>query len=279
VNPAKTIASWNFGSDWFYNRTYLGAYPAACSGAPTPLANGYLSCVLHAYASSSRLYATTGSGVAKITGNNYCVSSDGTANFGLTSVGKATSCAGITYTSPGTFPMPVSLFKFGTPPLATDGKGCQAGVLFALQPTAKWITTGSSKHPSKHPNVFRSADAFAVWEGMTLDLNRGAALSVASHPAGGWAANVAAPAAFSNYYRDPVYNDYAYILHYYYDHNQAYALSIDRPGGQQSAFTYVTGNELDIRVNAVPTAGSVSPVSKPVPYPLPNPCPVFPTNV
>ncbi|HEY1977883.1 MAG TPA: hypothetical protein VGG89_15125 [Candidatus Baltobacteraceae bacterium] len=279
INPAKTQGVWNFGSDWFYNPAYLGAYPSLCSGVPTPLANGYLSCVLASYATTSRLYATAGSGVTKVSGSNYCVSSDGSANFGFTNVKTATSCAGITYTSPSTSPMPVALFKYGTPPQSKDGKGCDAGFLFGLPPNTNWISTGSSKHPSKHPNVFASADAFAVWKGLALELNRGAALSTSSHPAGGWAANFASPAAFSNYYNDPLSNEYAYILHYYYDHNQSYALSYDEPGGQASAFAYVTGNALDIRINAVPTAAAVIPSATPVPFPVPNPCPVFPTGV
>lgn len=279
INPSKTQGVWNFGSDWFYNPAYLGAYPSVCSGVPTPLANGYLSCVLAAYATRSRLYATAGAGVTNVSGSNYCVSSDGSANFGFTDVKTATSCAGITYTSPSTSPMPVALFKYGTPPQPKDGKGCDAGFLFGLPPNTNWISTGSSKHPSKHPNVFASADAFAVWKGVALDLNRGAALSTSSHPAGGWAQNLASPAAFRNFYNDPLFNQYAYILHYYYDHNQSYALSYDEPGGQASAFAYVTGNAIDIRINAVPTAAAVKPSATPVPFPLPNPCPVFPTNV
>lgn len=279
INPAKTQGVWNFGSDWFYNPAYLGAYPSACSGVPTPLANGYLSCVLHAYAAATRLYATAGSGVAGVSGSNYCVSSDGSANFGVANEKTATSCAGVTYTSPSTSPMPVALFKYGTPPQPKDGKGCDAGFLFGLPPNTNWISTGSSKHPSKHPNVFASADAFAVWKGLALDLNRGAALSTGSHPAGGWPANFASPATFSNYYNDPLSNEYAYLLHYYYDHNQAYALSYDEPGGQAAAFAYVTGNAIDIRINAVPTAAAVTPSATPVPFPLPNPCPVFPTGV
>ncbi|HZY99675.1 MAG TPA: hypothetical protein VFE36_08885 [Candidatus Baltobacteraceae bacterium] len=279
INPAKAQGAWNFGSDWFYNPAYLAPYPTACSGVPTPLANGYLSCVLAAYQKKSRLYATAGSGVSKVSGSNYCVSSDGSANFGFTKVGTATSCAGITFSSPGTFAMPISLFKYGTPPVSSDGKGCDAGFLFGLPPNNKWITSGSSKHPSKHPNVFGTADAFAIWKGLAIDLNRGAALSTGSHPAGGWAQNFASPAAFSDYYNDPVYNDYAYVMHYYYDHHQSYALSYDEPGGQASAFAYVTGNALDIMVNPVPTAAAISPVSTPAPYPLPSPCTVFPTNV
>lgn len=279
INPAKAQGGWNFGSDWFYNPAYLGAYPSVCSGVPTPLANGYLSCVLAAYQTTSRLYATAGSGVAKVTNANYCVSSDGSANFGFTSVGTSTSCAGITYTSPNTKPMPIALFEYGTPPQPKDGRGCDAGFLFGMPPNSSWINTGPGKKPSKHPNVFLNADAFAVWKGIAIDLNRGAALSTGAHPAGGWAQNFASPAAFSNYYNDPLYNDFAYIVHYYYDHNQSYALSYDEPGGQASAFAYVTGNAIDIRVNAVPTAAAVSPVATPVPFPLPSPCPVFPTNV
>lgn len=275
INPAKAQGAWNFGSDWFYNPAYLSPSPSVCSGVPTPLANGYLSCVLASYHTTSRLYATAGSGVSKASGANYCVSSDGSANFGFTNVKTATSCAGITYSSPNTFAMPVALFKYGTPPVPSDGKGCDAGFLFGLPPNNNWISKGKGKHQ----NVFGTPDAFAVWKGLALDLNRGAALSTGSHPAGGWAQNLASPAAFSDYYNDPVYNDYAYILHYYYDHNQSYALSYDEPGGQASAFAYVTGNAIDIRVNAVPTAAAVSPLSAPVPYPLPSPCPPFPTNV
>jgi hypothetical protein len=275
INPSKTQGAWNFGSDWFYNPAYLSPYPSACSGVPAPPANGYLSCVLASYQTTSRLYVTAGSGVSKVSGANYCVSSDGSANFGFTNVKTATSCAGIKYSSHGTFAMPVALFKYGTPPVASDGKGCDAGFLFGMPPNANWISKGKGKHQ----NVFATPDAFAVWKSLALDLNRGAALSTGSHPAGGWAQNFASPAAFSNYYNDPVDNDYAYILHYYYDHNQAYALSYDEPGGQASAFAYVTGNAIDIRVNAVPTAAAVSPVSSPVPYPIPNPCTTFPTNV
>jgi hypothetical protein len=275
INPAKAQGAWNFGLDWFYNPAYLSPYPPACSGVPTPLANGYLSCVLAAYQTTSRLYATAGSGVSKVSGSNYCVSSDGSANFGFTSVKTGTSCAGITFSSPNTFAMPIALFKYGTPPLPSDGKGCQAGFLFGLPPNNNWISKGRGKHA----NVFGTADALAVWKGLALDLNRGAALSASKHPVGGWAANFASPAAFGNYYNDPFYNDYAFVLHRYYDHNQAYALSYDEPGGQASAFAYVRGNAIYIKVNRVPTAASVSPVSAPVPFPTPNPCPVFPTNV
>lgn len=275
INPAKAQGAWNFGSDWFYNPSYLGPYPSVCSGVPTPLADGYLSCVMAAYQTKSRLYATAGAGATGVSGSNYCVSSDGSANFGFTKV-SGTSCAGITYSSPGTLAMPIALFKYGTPPKPNLGKGCDAGFLFGLPPNTNWITKGKGK---KSGSVFATADAFAIWKGLALDLNRGAALSTGSHPAGGWAQNFASPAAFSNYYNDPMYNDYAYIMHYYYDHNQSYALSYDEPGGQASAFTYVTGNAIYIKVNEVPAAAAVSPASTPAPFPIPSPCPVFPTNV
>jgi hypothetical protein len=254
----------------------LGPYPAQCSGLPTPLAYGYLSCVLNSYATTPRLYATVGSGVSKVSGDNYCVTSDGSANFGFTDVGSATSCTGITYTSPNMHAMPVALFTYGTPPVSKDGTGCDAGFLFGLPPNNNWITTGKGKHSA---NVFATPDAFAVWKGLAIDLNRGAALSTNAHPAGGWAQNFASPAAFGNYYTDPLYNTYAYVLHRYYDNHQSYALAYDEPGGQASAFTYVTGDALAITVNPVPTAAAVSPVASPVPYPIPSPCAVLPTNV
>jgi hypothetical protein len=278
INPSKAQGAWNFGNDWFYNPVYIGSYPPQCTGVPTPLANGYLSCVLAAYASTSHLYATAGSGVKGVSGANYCVSSDGSANFGFTNVQSAKSCKHITYKSPNTFAMPIALFKYGTPPTSKDGAGCDAGFLFGLPPNNNWIGKGHGKK-NRHANVFATADAFAVWKGLALDLNRGAALSNASHPAGGWAQNFASPVPFTDYYDDPLYNAYAYVLHYYYDHHQSYALSYDEPGGQASAFKYVTGNAIYLTVNPVPTAAAVSPVSSPVPYPTPSPCTTFPTNV
>ncbi|HKE36890.1 MAG TPA: hypothetical protein VKB39_05640, partial [Candidatus Baltobacteraceae bacterium] len=182
VNPAKTQGVWNFGSDWFYNPAYLGAYPSVCSGVPTPLADGYLSCVLGAYQTKSRLYATAGAGVAGVSNSNYCVSSDGSGNFGFTKVAGA-SCAGIKYSSHGTLAMPIALFKYGTPPKPNLGKGCDAGFLFGMPPNTNWIAKGKGK---KSGGVFATADAFAVWKGLALDLNRGAALATGSHPAGGW---------------------------------------------------------------------------------------------
>jgi hypothetical protein len=206
--------------------------PAICP-AGTP-ANGYLTCVLNAYNTSlagARLFQTSGIGANSVSGDNYCATSDGSANFTFTDVGTATNCASATPkagVSPNPFQMPIQEFTYGVAPAADGGGGCTQAILFS-QP---W---GNANVGTSH--IFATADAFALWKGVSADLNRGTMLTTSmNHPVG-----VTSP-SMSLFFQDPLFNVYARIVHTYFNGNLAYALAYDDLGGFESGLIWQPAN-------------------------------------
>ena len=241
---------------------------------PTPtfcpvgtLSTGYLSCVLGAYnAGTSRLFQTSGIGASGVTGDNYCVSSTDAANFTMLDVGTATSCPGTAKAgvSPNPILMPIQEFTFGYVSAPdVPGGACQTALLFG-QP---W---GNANVGSGH--VFATADAFALWKDISADLNRGTMLSTGTHPVG------AGNPSMSLFFKDPMYNTYAQVVHTYFNGNLAYALAYDDLGNFESGQKFQTGNSINVRINAVPTT-SASPTPNLGTYPSPSTCPALPTGI
>jgi hypothetical protein len=237
--------------------------PAQCPSAPSTY--GYLSCVLSAYQTTPELYESSQvEGVIGVSGDNYCAGSDGSSNFTFTDVGPATSCGTATpnpSVSPNPFDMPVQEFTYGVPPGST---GCTQNILFGQPWGNAYVGAGQ---------LFATADAFAMWKALGVDLNRGAALSALPHPVGG------SSPSMSLFFGDPLFNEYAYLIHYYFNNNLAYALAFDDSGGFESGVTWNSGDPINVRINAVPTATSVTPAATPSPLPVPSPCPPLPLNV
>jgi hypothetical protein len=226
------------------------------------------------YQATPRLYANLNlSGALGATTDSYCASSDGT-NFYFTDITKLgqSTCSGISPSSADTFEMPAQLFEEGTAS-AADGGGCQVAILFGLPFGNSWIDAGSTGG-----HLFKNGDAFALWKSLAVELDRGTALSTGTHIVGGWPQNPP-PAPFSDYYNDPLFNEYAYILHYYYDQHRVYALAYDEPGDQFAGFGYNAGDSLYIRVNAVPAASGAAAPTTPEPSPTPPACAPLPTDV
>jgi hypothetical protein len=261
VAPKDSVAFTSFQWNLFALSAYLPSPTPAFCPASTP--NGYLSCVLASYNTSlsqARLFTTAGIGASGVTGHNYCATSDGTSNFLFTDVGSATSCSSATpnplAASPNPFKMPIQEFTYGSAP-ASDGGGFTQNILFS-QP---W---GNANVGSGH--IFATADAFALWKDLTADLNRGTMLTATqSHPVG-----LTSP-SMSLFFQDPLYNQYAYVIHEFFDSNLAYALAYDDLGAFESGVIWQPGDSINVRINAVPAASSVTPISAPVPVPLPSP--------
>lgn len=252
------------------------------STLPSPVPNicpagsrtyGYLTCLLNAYhtpLSGARLFQTSSLGINGVTGDNYCATSDGSSNFTFTDVGNAASCASATPNpsapSPNPFQMPVQEFTYGIQPGAA---ACKLDLLFSQPWGTAYVGNG---------NLFATMDAFAMWKALTSDINRGTMLTTSRvHPVG-----VTSP-VMGDFFTDPMYNQYAQVVHTYFDNNLAYALAYDDLGTPNFASALVMPPSpvaIDVRINAVPAASSVMPASPPIPVPSPAPaCSALPPNV
>jgi hypothetical protein len=264
VAPKDSVTFTSFPWNLFALSANLPAPAPAICGSATP-ANGYLSCVLNAYntpLAGARLYQTAGIG-ALPSGDHYCATSDGAANFIFTDVGGATNCASATPTGAAPIQMPIQEFTYGVPPAADGGGGCKEAILFS-QP---W---GNGNVGPGH--LFATGDSFALWKGLGADLNRGTALTTAmTHPVG-----VTMP-SLNIFFQDPLFNTYAQIVHTYFNGNLAYALAYDDLGGFESGLTLASGGSINVRINQIPTASSST--VAPTPVSAPNPCPALPTGV
>ena len=269
VAPKDSVAFTSFQWNLFALAANLPAPPPAiCPGTP---ANGYLTCVLNAYNTSlagGRLFQTSGIGANGVSGDNYCATSDGSANFKFTDVGTATNCATATPkagVNPNPFQMPIQEFTYGVGPVPDvgAGAGCTQAILFS-QP---W---GNANVGAGH--IFGTADAFALWKGVSADLNRGTMLATSStHPVG-----VTNP-SMSLFFQDPLFNTYAQIVHTYFNGNLAYALAYDDLGTFESGLIWQPGHSINVRINQIPAAASTS--TAPTAVAVPNPCPALPINV
>ncbi len=261
---APQAAVGNSGFQW-----NVLASPAPC---PTTNANGYLGCVLSAYDTTlakGRLFVTKGYGVANVSGDHYCATSDGTTSFKFTDVGNAAESCGNATANPSptngaiaSFTINVQNFTYGVPPAKQENGNpdiCVPNLLFSqpwgetavdnqsiTQPDGTIINTGTG-------NLFEYPDAFAMWKAISADLNRGAMLTTAvTHPVG-----IKSP-TMSAFFQDPQYNKYAYLIHYYFDANKAYALAYDDLGGFESGLTWSTGDSINIRINLIPGAAGAT---------------------
>jgi hypothetical protein len=265
VSPNGSVSRTSFQWNLFALSSYIPAPTPSICPAGTP-ANGYLTCVLNAYNTSlagARLFQTSGIGASNVSGDNYCATSDGSANFTFTDVGTVTSCASAT---PKTgvpvnpFHMPIQEFTYG---MAPGNSGCTQAILFS-QPWGN-AQVGANQ-------IFGTADAFALWKGVSADLNRGTMLTTSmTHPVG-----VTNP-SMNIFFQDPLFNTYAQIVHTYFNGNLAYALAYDDLGNFESGLTWQPGNPINVRINQIPTAATGS--SVPSPVPVPSTCPALPINV
>lgn len=269
ISPAQSHSNSSFQWNLFALNQYVPSpIPTACG---TTLNNGYLGCVLTAYnttLSNARLFRTNGIGAISPSGDNYCVQSDGTANFIFTDVGAATTCVGATpnpspLNSPNPFKMPIQELEYGIAPIPA-GQGCTDAILFATP----WGDGANAQLGPGSTNIFATDDAFALWKDVTADLNRGSMLTTGQpHPVG-----LNNP-SMSVFFQDPMYNVYAQVVHTYFNNNLAYALPYDDLGAWESGVIWHTGNAINVRINAVPTASTVS--AAPVPVPEPATCPTL----
>jgi hypothetical protein len=264
VNP-QNASPLGFPDNLFAMNKYAPETSSPCTSVNWSTAtDGYLTCVMTSYKTTARLYESSEvAGVIGTSGDNYCASSDGSTKFTFTDVGSAASCASPSPTpkpSSTTIDMSVQEFTYGE---LTPNDGCTTNLLFGLP----WgnAQVGASQ-------IFTTPDGFAMWKALGVDLNRGVALATTTyHPVGG------SSPTMSDFFKDPLENEYAYVIHYYFDQNLAYALAFDDSGNFESGVTWETGDPINVRINAIPTASSVLPAAAPTPYPVPSPCPVLPT--
>lgn len=295
VAPKNAFAFTAFDWKLFYDK--LPTNTASCP-ASTPY--GYLSCVLHWYYQNPQLYGTPASlGVSGTSGDNYCVSSDNSSNFYFTDVGAGGTCPSpyptympIASATPTVHQMSVYLFAYGMPPAIdsnpptpvptgvsptpTPGPlgspNCQNNILFS-QPFGNSYVGTTTYNGTPYQHTFATADALAIWKGMTADLNRGEALQSGTHPMG-----LTNP-TMASFWHDPMYNYYAYVVHENFEGNKAYALAYDDTGDWESGVSWSTGDPINIRVNAIPTASAAAPLASPATVPNPTPCPTFTPGV
>lgn len=272
VAPKDAVAFTAFPWNLFALNAYMPSpTPTSCPASPT---DGYLSCLINTYNTSlanARRFGTNGIGASGVTGDNYCATSDGSSNFIFTDVGSASACpatANPSLHAPGgvnPFKMPIQEFTYGVPPPADGGGGCKQNILFQQPWGNAAVGTG---------HIFATADAFALWKDMVADLNRGRMLTTSAiHPIG-----LTNP-SMGIFFQDPMFNQYAWVIHNYFNANLAYALAYDDLGHFESGVIWQPGDSFNVRINAVPTASTVFPLSAPVPTPSPNPCPNLPTGV
>ncbi|HET7815923.1 MAG TPA: hypothetical protein VFL13_16290, partial [Candidatus Baltobacteraceae bacterium] len=223
------------------------------------------------------------------TNDVYCATSDGTGTFIFTEIGSAgTAAANPCAASPAPTPMPggnvfdMSAWSFveGNPMQSNPGPAsgyCQTAIFN--------MAASGPGQLVEIPNAGTTGwfSDFYLWKATMVDIARGMALQDVLHPASTW--NTATGPAFSSYFKDPVFDQWAYILHKDMYANKAYALQYDELGGLSTSFTPdVSGRTtLDITVQQIPTGGPTAlpspaatapwPVPPPLPCPTPTPAP------
>jgi hypothetical protein len=238
----QNAENWGFPQDWWYNSTFNPNYSAN--------GEGYVGYLLAKYQSTPRLY--TLNGVPGLSGN-YCASSDGTANILFYSVGSATSCAGPLGTA--TYKMNIAQTLTGS--MTTDSYGVCHSSIFTMP-------YGGPGGP------LVDLPEFYLWKAMVIDIARGVALQNGAHPISTWNTSPTTPVPFSNFYLDPVYNTYSYLVHKYMINNLSYALPYDEPGGLAPAFTSDTSQVLQITIQKIPTYSRTQPTTVATPLPCPT---------
>lgn len=194
-------APYGFPQDWWYNSNYNTSQSAG--------GLGYLGYVMRQYQTSPSLYTLSGSPGS---GDNYCVSSDGSANFLFYDVKTTTSCSSL----PGT---PITMKIAST----FEGTTLVDGVCQAIIPATPY-------GPGNFP--YGGGDAFYLWKAMVLELNRGVALENTTHPVNGWSTAPSPLPPFSAWYpAGQVFNVYGQLVHDEMAGNKAYTVPYDEPGG------------------------------------------------
>lgn len=261
--------------DW---NTLISGQPAPstlpCSSANTQ-SGGYLQCVLAYYQANPQVF-TSNVGVGA-SGDWYCASSDGAANFIFTDVGKTqpASCPAAPTASPASssnpFKLPLSTLTYGQAPTKDDA-GCQYNNLFQ-QPYGLAFVDNQvlGGVPTGTGNLFSNLDTFAMWKALAADLNYGQAVQPGVHPGGQYP--LPSYPSYSNFWKDPLWNYYAQVLHHYADGGYAYALAYDDFYKWSTSLTISTGQSINVRINYVPTVSNA--LNSPTPIGNPASCPTI----
>lgn len=278
-----TSFDWNIFAD-----SLPSPKPAIC---PSTTTYGYLSCVLAFYQNNPQLFTSVvhgagpiGSGPDYVTGDNYCVSSDGTANFTATDVGPTGTCSSTPNPTgtPNPFHINVVNFMYGVPPANDNGGSgaCKKRLLYNqpwgvanINGTVEAIKNPPANSATGH--LFAFDDAFAVWKALGADLVYGTATVTPpagqTHPIG-----PSSPSAiFTTLFQDATYDQYDYVLHKYFDSNLAYGLPYDDTYKLESSVTWnitTPVTPIDVRINHVPASAVTLPASV-SPVTIPSPCP------
>jgi hypothetical protein len=209
--------------------------------------------VLSQYQATPQLYTVNG-----ITGfsGNYCATSDGVSNVLFYSVGSATACSGLTGSPTYTMPIANTLEGIGS----TDSYSVCGSALFQM-PYAGPIGSGSA---------IPDQTSFYLWKAMAIDLNRGVALQPGPHPIDGWNTGPSPVPPFSDFYKDHVYNTYAYQVHQNMIGNRSYALQYDEPGGLAPTLTSDPAVPLQITIWNIPAYSRTTPTTTASPIPCPT---------
>jgi hypothetical protein len=234
--------NWGFPQDWWYNSTFNSGHAA--------LGKGYVGYVLQQYQASPRVY--TLNGIAGFSGN-YCATFDGSSNVLFYSVGSATTCSGLSGT-PISMGIAQTLEGSNIPP---DSYGVCPNAIFQMP-----------YHAAGGP--LSSETAFYLWKAMVIDFARGVALQTGTHPIGGWDTSPSPPVPLSSFYLDPVFNQYAYLVHKHMIGNRSYTLQYDEPGGLAPTFTSDPSQPLKVTIWNIPAYSRPTPTAMATPLPCPT---------
>lgn len=277
-----TSFDWNLFADSLPAPT-----PAVC---PSPATYGYLSCVLVSYQNTPRLFTSVvsgagsvGAGPDHVTGDNYCVTSDGAANFEATDVGPNGTCTSTPNPTGTPYPFHINVanFMYGIPPENDNGgtANCKGQLLYGqpwgladINGTSEAIATGNA---SGH--LFAFDDAFALWKALSADLVYGTAMATPPPPQTHPIAPSGASAIRTTLFQDSMYDEYDSVLHTYFDSNLAYGLPYDDTYKLESGVLWnitTPVSPIDVRINQIPVAAGTLPASV-SPVAMPSPCPAL----
>jgi hypothetical protein len=200
---------------------------------------GYLGYVLAQYQKQTFEYNLT---PVNASYSIYCGTSDGTSNF-LFYASKG-SC-------PATPPSPLpATIPVSAASLETSGSPCSSNI-FAEANTAGYAGV-----------------QLQLWKAITEDFNRGVMLSASPHPVGLTTVPKASPSA---YYGNSINNQFASLLHQYYQNNLAYGFPYDDSANQESKMNVApTVKRITISIQRLPPPHG--PHATVTPAPTPPPC-------
>lgn len=252
LSPSKG-ENWGFPQDWWYNSTFNSGHSA--------LNKGYVGYVLSQYQQAPQLYTLKGINITPLS-QNYCAGFDGSANVLWYAVHTAGNCSNL----PGapSFTMPI----VGTLLGETDGTG--KGRLDSYGVCGSAIFEMPYGGPGATPALGTTQDLFYLWKAMVIDISRGVALQSGTHPIGGWETGPVPPVPFSTFYLDPVFNQYAYLVHKYMIGNRTYALQYDEPGGLAPTFTSDPAQVMQVTIQNIPLYSRSTPTANATPLPCPT---------